>query len=85
MSSILTVNLDNEVLALAEQEAKARRTTLAEVVRHQLNVMARNWRDSQAGKTPITDDLRGTMKLPPDFDMQRTLAEELQKKHGHRG
>jgi len=85
MSSTLTVNLDNEVLALAEQEAKARRTTLAEVVRHQLHVMARNWRDSQAGNTPITDELRGTIKLPPNFDMQKTLAEELQKKHGHRG
>jgi hypothetical protein len=85
MSSTLTVNLDNEVLALAEQEAHARRTTLREVVKHQLNVMARNWKDSQAGKTPLTDNLRGAIKLPPDFDEQKVLTEELQKKHGHRG
>jgi hypothetical protein len=87
MSFNLTVNLDNEVLVLAEQEAQARHTTLTEVVRHQLNVMARNWKDSHAGKTPITDNLRGSVKLPPDFDAQKILAEELQKKHshGHRG
>jgi hypothetical protein len=85
MSFNLTVNLDNEVLVLAEQEAQARHTTLTEVVRHQLNVMARNWKDSHAGKTPITDNLRGSVKLPPDFDEQKILAEELLKKHGRRG
>ena len=85
MSFNLTVNLDNEVLVLAEQEAQARHTTLTEVVRHQLNVMARNCKDSHAGKTPITDNLRGSVKLPPDFDEQKILAEELLKKHGRRG
>ncbi len=85
MSFNLTVNLDNEVLVLAEQEAQARHTTLTEVVRHQLNVMARNWKDSHAGETPITDNLRGSVKLPPDFDEQKILAEELLKKHGRRG
>jgi hypothetical protein len=85
MSFNLTVNLDNEVLVLAEQEAQARHTTLTEVVRHQLNVMARNWKDSHAGKTPITDNLRGSVKLPPDFDEQKILAEEMLKKHGRRG
>ncbi len=85
MSFTLTVNLNNEVLALAEHEAQARHTTLTEVVRCQLNVMAQNWKDSHSGKTPITDNLRGSVKLPPDFDEQKILAGELQKKHGHRG
>jgi uncharacterized protein DUF6364 len=85
MSSTLTLNLDNEVLALAEQEARARKTTLTEVVSHQLNVMARNWKDSHAGKTPLADNLRGSVKLPTDFDEQKVLAEELEKKHGRRG
>lgn len=85
MSSTLTVSLDHEVLALAEQEAQARHTTLNEVVSRQLNVMAKNWQDSQAGKTPVTDDLRGAVKLPAGFDEQDFLARELQKKHGHRG
>jgi hypothetical protein len=85
MTSTLTFDLENEVLALAEREAQARHTTLSEVVKHQLNVMAGNWRDSHANKTPLTDNLRGAVKLPPDFDEQKFLAEKLQKKHGHRG
>ncbi len=85
MSATLTVKLDSDVLKSAEREARARHTTLAEVVGHQLRVMARNWQDSRAGKTPLTDTLRGAVKLPPDFDERAVLTEELQKKHGVRG
>ena len=82
MSTTWTLDLDADVLRLAEEEARARQTTLAEVVGQQLRVMAQNWRDSRAGKTAVTDSLRGTVKLPPDFDERETLTEELQKKHG---
>ncbi len=85
MSATLTINLDSDVLRLAEQEARARHTTLAEVVAHQLRVMARNWQESRAGKTPLTDALRGAVKLPPGFDGTAVLIEELQKKHGIQG
>ncbi len=84
MSTTLTVDLDSGVLELAEQAARARHTTLPEVVAHQLHMMARNWQDSLAGRTPITDSLRGAVKLPPDFDEGATLTQELQKKHGFR-
>jgi hypothetical protein len=85
MSATLTINLDSDVFQSAEQEAKARHTTPPEVVSHQLRVMARNWQDSRAGKTPVTDALRGAVKLPPDFDERSALTEELQKKHGVQG
>jgi len=55
------------------------------VVARQLRVMARNWQESRAGKTPATDALRGAVKLPPDFDERAALTEELQKKHGVQG
>jgi len=82
MGATLTVNLDPEILQLAEQEAQARHTTLPEVVARQMRVMARNWQESRGGKTPITDVLRGAVRLPPDFDGRAVLTEELQKKHG---
>ena len=82
MSATLTIHLDSDVLQSAEQAASARHTTLPEVVAQQLRVMARNWHDSRAGRTPVTDALRGAVKLPPDFNERATLTEELQKKHG---
>ncbi len=82
MSATLTLNLDSDVLKSAEEEARAHRTTLPEVVAQQLRVMAQNWRDSRSGKTPVTDSLRGAIKLPTDFDEKAVIADELQKKHG---
>ena len=85
MSATLTVNLDSEILQLAEQEARARHTTLPEVVARQLRVMARNWQESRPGKTPVTDALRGAVKLAARLQRTGRLTEELQKKHGVQG
>jgi hypothetical protein len=72
-------------MVLAELEAQARQTTLAEVVARQLRVMARNWQDSRAGKTPLTDALRGAVELPPDFDQHAAVSDEMWKRHGVQG
>jgi hypothetical protein len=85
MSATLTVSLDSKILQLAEEEARARHTTVSEVVTHQLEVMARNWQDTQAGKTPVTDSLRGAVKLPPNFEERAALTEELLKKNAVQG
>lgn len=85
MSATLTVTLDADVIASAEQEARARHTTLTEVVGQQLRVMARNWQETRLGHTPVTDALRGAVKLPLDFDAHKTLSEEILKRHGIEG
>jgi hypothetical protein len=85
MMAALTLPLDPQIPALAEQEAMARHTTLPEVVAHQLRIMARNWQDSREGKTPLTDGLRGAVPLPRDFDPGATVTEELQKKQAVQG
>jgi hypothetical protein len=85
MSATLTIHLDAADLQLADQEARARHTTLEEVVTRQLRAMAGNRRDSLAGKTPVTDSLRGAVKLPPDFDERAELTKELEREHGLQG
>ncbi|MDB6056128.1 MAG: hypothetical protein JWN25_3651 [Verrucomicrobiales bacterium] len=82
MSATLTINLDSDVLHLAELEARSHHTTLPEVIAQQLRVMALNWQQSKAGKTPITDALRGAVKLPAHFDENDALTEALLNKHG---
>ncbi|MDO8539045.1 MAG: DUF6364 family protein [Opitutaceae bacterium] len=82
MTATLQVTLDPRVLEHAEQEARRRRTTVAEVVARQLQVMALNWQDSEAGKTPLTDELRGAISLPPQFDARDELTKQLARKHG---
>lgn len=68
MSVTMTTNLDADAHQLAEQEAKPRHTTVP-------NVVARNWQESQAGRPPVTDALRGGVALPPDFAVSSALTE----------
>ena len=82
MNRTVTLEIEREILDSAELQAKARETSVAEVLIGQLRVMSQNWEDSRAGRTPITDSLRGAVKLPPDFDARTALTEELQKKYG---
>ena len=84
MSATLTIPLDIDDLRFAEEEARAHHTTVPELVARQLRVMAANWKDSRDGKTPLTDELRGAVKLPADFDDRAALTEELEKQHGLR-
>jgi hypothetical protein len=82
VSSTLTIHLDPRVLQHAEQEARRHHTTLSDIVGRQLQIMALNWQDSQAQKTPVTDALRGAVSLPHDFDERAALTVALVRKHG---
>ena len=68
MSATLTMEVDAEVLVQAGREAKARNVSVPAAVEQLLRVMAENWRSSQMGESPITDSLRGSVKLPPGVD-----------------
>jgi hypothetical protein len=81
MNATLNVELDADVLHMAEQEAASRKTTIKSVVERQLQIMALNWRDSQNGRTPLTDSLRGAVALPSGFDENREIEIELTRKH----
>lgn len=82
MSTTFTLELDPSIVAGAEQEARRRQTTVAEVLARQLQVMALNWQLSQTGKTPVTDSLRGVIHVPADFDERGALVSELLKRDG---
>ncbi len=81
MNATLHLELDPQILHEAELEARRRNTTLARIVARQLGIMSLNWKESQSGKTPLTDFLRGAVQLPEDFDLKTTLEIELASKY----
>lgn len=84
MKATLTLHLDAELLRLASEEAEARQTTLPDVMARQVVIMAENRRDSRAGRTPVTDALRGAVTLPAGFAEDEALATALGEKHDAR-
>jgi len=81
MNATLNLDLDPEILREAEMEAHSRNTTLASIIAWQLGIMALNWKESQSGKTPLTDFLRGSVRLPANFDLQAALENELSSEY----
>jgi len=73
MNASFTIQLDAELLESAEQEARAHQTTLSEAVKRYLKVMAENWQATRAGRTPITDELRGVLHLPEDANSRSII------------
>ncbi|MBW7896404.1 MAG: hypothetical protein H3C27_14950 [Opitutaceae bacterium] len=82
MSTTLQVDLDPRVVAFAEAEARRRDTTVTAVISQQLQVMAQNWQDSEAQRTPLTDSLRGVLPMASDREVEQVLSEELIRRHG---
>lgn len=82
MNATLHLDLDPQILREAEMEARSRNTTLARIIARQLGIMSLNWKESQRGKTPLTDFLRGSVSLQADFDLKTTLENELSSKYG---
>ena len=81
MNATLHLDLDPQILREAEMEARSRNTTLARIIARQLGIMSLNWKESQCGKTPLTDFLRGSVSLQADFDLKTTLENELSSKY----
>ncbi len=84
MSATLTLELDAEVLRLADEVAQARHTTVPDLVRQHLYVLAGNCRASMLKRSPNTDALRGVLDLPTEQDYRKVLAEELSRSHDPR-
>ncbi len=93
MSATLTVNLDSEILQLAEQEARARHTTLPEVVARQLRVWLAIGRRAGRARHRPRMHCAAAAKLPthprlyqsgPMTGQQYSISKEyaLQEAHG---
>ena len=82
MSATFSLDVDPEVLRLAEEAAGARQISLSKMISEYLETVADNRRDSSAGKSPVTDSLRGSVKLPENFDQREAVEEALGQKYG---
>ena len=82
MSTTLSITVDDEVLALAEQQARAHDTQVSSAIDSLLQTMAENFRLSRQGLTPVTDRLRGIVQIPTGRDWRDLAAEARIEKHG---
>ena len=82
MNTKLTLVLEQEIIRKAKDYAKHKNRSLSSIIENYLKSLIKedNKRDSLK-VSPIVKSLRGSFKLPNDFDYQEELIKAIEKKH----
>ena len=82
MNTKLTLVLEQEIIQKAKEYAKKKNRSLSNIIENYLKSLTKD--DSTRtvrNVSPITKSLRGSFKLPKDFDYKEELVQALDKKY----
>jgi hypothetical protein len=79
----VTIDVDDELYARAQRLAEARKISVAEMLERMLRVAAAPPLD-RSQLPPLTRQALGMLSPITDDDFERTLEEEILRKHGSR-
>ncbi len=80
----LTLSIDPVVVSAAKKYAQANRKSLSMIVENYLKSLtySSKLKELDLKPTPIVDSLKGSIKVPKDFDFKKELEKALIEKHG---
>lgn len=84
MLSKLTLSVDDALVKRAKDMAARQGRSLSRVISEFLERFSADEKVMQRSATPITDQLRGSVKMdiPADFDVKEEYRKHLAHKHG---
>ena len=82
MNTKLTLVLEQEIIQKAKDYAKQKNRSLSNIIENYLKSLTKDETKKDAVKiSPMVKSLRGSFKLPKDFDYKEELVKALEKKH----
>ncbi len=81
MITKLTLTIEQTLIAKAKEYAKAKGRSLSDIVENYFKVIVKENGIVKSELTPITDSLRGSFKIPKDFEYKKELTKALSKKY----
>ena len=82
MNTKLTLVLEQEIIQKAKDYAKKKNRSLSNIIENYLKSLTKEEGQTFARNvSPITKSLRGSFKMPKDFDYKEELVNALDKKH----
>lgn len=82
MNTKLTLVLEQEIIQKAKDYAKQKNRSLSNIIENYLKSLTKDETKKDAVKiSPVVKSLRGSFKLPKDFDYKEELVKALEKKH----
>jgi hypothetical protein len=82
MNTKLTLVLEQEIIQKAKDYAKQKNRSLSNIIENYLKSLTKEEKKKETVKiSPLVKSLRGSFKLPKDFDYKEELVKALEKKH----
>ncbi len=80
MTTKLTLTIEQDVIKVAKTYAHKKGRSLSDLIESYLKTLTAKT-SNEEDLSPRVKKLKGTIKLPKDFDYKKTLADELIKKY----
>ena len=81
MTTKLTLTIDQSIIEKAKQYAKGQGRSLSKIIENYLKAITSDEKNQVNKTTPITDSLRGSFKVPKNFDYKEELAKRIEEKY----
>lgn len=81
MNTKLTLTIERSVIEKAKRYARERERSLSDLIENYLKALTDEMEPDDMDLSPTLKQLRGSFKLPKDFDYKKELADALAKKY----
>ena len=82
MSTKLTLTIQQEVIIKAKEYAKNKNRSLSNIIENYLKSLTKeSEKDEEVKLTPVVRSLKGSFKMPSDFDYKEELTNSLEEKY----
>lgn len=81
MNTKLTLTIQQEVIERAKQYAKGKNRSLSDIIENYLKLLTNKDLKGENELSPIIESLKGSFKIPEDFDYKKELRNRLEKKY----
>ncbi len=81
MNTKLTLTIEQSIIKRAKAYARKKGRSLSDIIENYLKVVASEEGMDEIELTPTVKSLKGSFKLPKDFDYNKELSKGLSEKH----
>lgn len=81
MNTKLTLTIDQSVIERAKKYARQKERSLSDLIENYLKALTTEEISKQDELSPTVKSLKGSFKIPEDFDYKKELSERLTEKY----
>lgn len=82
MNTKLTLTIEQEIIKKAKDYAKEKNRSLSDIIENYLKILTdKKTTPEEDALSPIVKSLKGSFKMPENFDYKKELQDRLEKKY----